>query len=148
MGASTIFSDVRGDFGPDLSSRRNLEREFLLALPKAQRPSDPSQLQHLGDGQLQQMTQRLLRLRNDCGCSAGAVVLAISLAGATVLGIRRAPSGLAATAMLVLLSLMAVFLVTSIGKLAAILATRVRWHVESSHILRGIERTGGDDNGH
>lgn len=148
MGTSTTFPQVRGHFGPDLSNRPDLEREFLLALPKVQRPPDATQLQHLGDRQLQQTTQRLVRLRSDCGCSAGAVVLAIALAGATVLGIRRAPSGVAATATLAVLSLVAVFVITSIGKLAAILVARARWHVESRNVLRRIERAGGDDDDH
>ncbi|MGH9279403.1 MAG: hypothetical protein ACRD12_15020 [Acidimicrobiales bacterium] len=93
-----------------------------------------------------QDTARLERLRDECGCTAGALFLAVGVAGASVAALRHGASSVLGGTKVAALAFAAVVAITVAGKLGAIGVARLRWRVESANVLhRLLSAKGADD---
>lgn len=112
------------------AGRDELEARFFGSLHQPGQPI-PRPIANLDDNDLGRIAARLDQLRNECGCSAGAVFLAVGMVAAVAYGLQRGVSGVGDAAGLAGRLLVAVLLFTAAGKVAAIALARVRWRIES-----------------
>jgi len=117
--------------------RAQAEASFLieLAAPDAVRPTR-LQLSLLEDRELSMIATRLAKLRTDCGCAAGAVLLISALAAGTVVACRTGATGAIEAAILIAKVLGSSFVAMLGGKTIAVLVARARWQLERRRLIR------------
>ena len=94
--------------------------------------------------ELTQATERLNRLRHECGCKQGAWAMTAALIAAPILAIIHGASGITGALLLAIIAAAAVIAAAMTGKVAAIAVYRLRWRIERRQVLRRLAERGID----
>jgi hypothetical protein len=129
-------------YPPRWPTREQAEAAFFDAVRGGRPTPGSEQVRALPDAELTRLTRRLLRLRRECGCQAGACCLTAALIAAPVIATVHGASGLTGVLGLALLSCGCVIGAAVLGKVATIAVFRLRWRTERNQVLRQLAERG------
>ncbi len=119
----------------DWADRAELEAAFLSALWSAPQPLPAERIRAIESAEMAVITQRMLRLRNECGCAASAWCMTVAIAAAVVLGIAHGASDLPGLLGLAALCVLGVLAAAALGKAVTITIYRARWRAERNRVV-------------
>ncbi|MFE6051626.1 hypothetical protein ACFQ6N_12750 [Kitasatospora sp. NPDC056446] len=122
----------------DGATRTDVEAAFLAAVRGGRPQPGPERVGRVPDGELRAVTGRLLRLRGECGCRAGAWSMTGALVVSVVLAVLRGASGLWGVAASAGVCLVGTVTVSVLGKGVAVAVARVRWRRARDRVLRSL----------
>lgn len=126
------------------ATRAELETR-LLASVRALDAAPAVDLARLDDSDLATSADRLTRLRQACGCAAGAFCMTAALIIGSVLAVHSGATDLVEALVLGIKVLGWSLLAAIVGKIAGLLVARLRWQLERDRLMRqlAINHDGG-----
>jgi hypothetical protein len=133
---------ARQSSAEEWNSREFAEAAFLKAVRGGQPQPTAKQIRSVPDTALVPAARRLLRLREECGCTAGAWSLAAAAVAVAIIAPLHGAAGLVAALGLTVLCLGCVMAASVAGKILAISVSRLRWRIERDRLLRHLAKQG------
>jgi VIT1/CCC1 family predicted Fe2+/Mn2+ transporter len=119
--------------------RAELEARLLASIrPRYSSHLTQADLARLDDADLAATSARLIRLRQACGCSAGAACLIGALLVGSLMAFRSGATTILEVISLIALVLLGAVVAAVIGKITSIALSKVRWRLESARLIRRL----------